>query len=136
MAEVKLSKSNYWKKAVLDAALRGVDFVAPKPSCVALFLTDPLADGTGDEVTGEHYVRVYITFGEPIIDGDMAVTSNDEDCVFPIAAGDWGKVTHIGIFDSVIGGNMLYHGAVEKPRTIEEHDRLRFLAGSMVISEG
>ncbi|WP_010278789.1 phage tail fiber protein [Paenibacillus senegalensis] len=136
MAECLLSKSNYWKLACLNAALRGETFTAPETVYVALYTSDPTQADTGQEVDGGGYARVAITFSDPVISGLVAVTSNSTELEFPIAANGWGQVTHIGIRDAATGGNLLYHGSVATPRTIEPNDRVKFLEGALEIEEG
>jgi hypothetical protein len=58
------------------------------------------------------------------------------DVSFPIAGTDWGLVTHIGIRTAATGGNLVYHGAVKTPRTVQTNDTLRFLAGQIKVDEG
>lgn len=134
--EILLSKSNYWKTACLNAALRGVPFTPPAKVYIALYTSDPTDADTGQEVTGGGYSRVEATFTAPTIVNRRAVTSNTADVAFPIATGDQGIVTFVGIRDAATGGNLLYHGAVAKPRNILENDLIRFLAGQLIIDEG
>lgn len=131
-----LSKSNYWKMAALNAALRGTNFTAPTSVYVALYTSDPTAADTGQEVTGGAYARQAVTFSAPTTGSNLATTSNTADVNFAIATTDWGLVTHIGLRSAATGGNLLYHGPVTAPRTILTNDRARFLAGSIVVDEG
>ncbi|MMZ66660.1 hypothetical protein D1872_291750 [compost metagenome] len=134
--EILLSKSNYWKKACINAALRGVAFTPPTKVYLALYISDPTDNDTGQEITGGGYIRVPVTFSEPVISGRRAVVSNTADVAFPVATADQGIAAFIGIRDAATGGNLIYHGAVQKPRTILENDLIRFLAGQLVIDEG
>ncbi len=136
MAEVALSKSNYWKTAAINAALRGQNFTAPTALYIALYTSNPTASDTGQEVSGGGYTRQPVTFAAPTISGDQAKTSNTADINFPVATADWGTITHIGIRDAAAGGNLIYYGPVNSPRTILANDRVRFLAGSIQVSEG
>lgn len=134
--EILLSKSNYWKTACLNAALRGIAFTPPSRLYIALYVSDPTDADTGQEITGGGYSRVEVTFSQPVINNRRAVTSNTADVAFPIATGDQGVASFIGIRDAATGGNLIYHGAVTKPRMILENDLIRFLAGQLVIDEG
>lgn len=134
--EILLSKSNYWKAACLNTVLRGVSLTPPSKVYVALYTSDPTDADTGQEITGGGYNRVEAVFSSPTIINRRAVTSNSADVAFPIATGDQGLAAFIGIRDAATGGNLLYHGAVAKPRTILENDLIRFLAGQLVIDEG
>lgn len=136
MAEVALSKSNYWKTSAINAALRGANFTAPAAVFVALYTSNPTAADTGQEVTGGGYARQSVTFSAPTTANDQASTSNNADIDFPVASADWGTITHVGIRSAATGGDLLYHGPVTSPRTILANDRARFLIGSIKVSEG
>lgn len=122
--------SNYLETAILNAVLRGIPYSTPPTVYVALYTTDPTDEDIGVEVSGEGYVRQPVTFGEPS-DG---VVSNTEDILFPVASANWGTITHVGIRDAETGGNLLFHSALEMPKTIEIGDQLKIPAGQLVIS--
>lgn len=134
--EILLSKGNYWKIACLNAALRGIPFTLPEHVYLALYVSDPTDADTGQEITGGGYARVQVTFAQATISNHRGVTSNSADVVFPIATADQGIASYIGIRDAAIGGNLIYHGSVTKPRSILENDLVRFLSGQLVIDEG
>ncbi|UMR33669.1 hypothetical protein MJ749_13265 [Paenibacillus polymyxa] len=135
--EILLSKSNWWKTACLNAVLRGgTNFTAPQTVYIALYTSNPTDVDTGQEVSGGGYERRVVTFGAPVIADRRATTSSTTDVYFPIATADWGLVTHIGIRTAATGGNLLYHGAVTNPRTVQTNDSLRFMAGRINIDEG
>ncbi|WP_090738486.1 hypothetical protein [Paenibacillus sp. Mc5Re-14] len=134
--EILLSKSNYWKRACLNAALRGVPFTAPSKVYIALYTSNPTDADTGQEVTGGGYARSEVSFSEPTFADRWGSARSSADVYMPIATKDWGLITYIGIRDAMTGGNLLYHGAITKPRTILEDDHIRFAAGKLVIDEG
>lgn len=134
--EILLSKSNYWKRACLNAVLRGTAFTPPAAVYIALYQSNPTDADTGQEVAGGGYARRQVTFSAPVIVDRRAAVHNTADISMPEATVDWGLVTHIGIRDAATGGNLLYHGAVKRPRTVLEGDHIRFAAGKLVIDEG
>ncbi|PNQ79703.1 MULTISPECIES: hypothetical protein [Paenibacillus] len=136
MADILLSKSNWWKTACINAALRGVNLTSPQTLYIALYTSNPTDADTGQEVSGGGYVRRAVTFSEPVIEDRRAVTFSVGDVPFPIAGADWGLVTHIGIRTAATGGNLVYHGAVKTPRTVQTNDTVRFLAGQIKVNEG
>ncbi|CCC85690.1 hypothetical protein PPM_2753 [Paenibacillus polymyxa M1] len=136
MADILLSKSNWWKTACINAALRGVNFASPQTLYIALYTSNPTDADTGQEVSGGGYTRRAVAFSEPVIADRRAVTSSVGDVSFPIAGADWGLITHIGIRTAATGGNLVYHGAVKTPRTVQTNDTLRFLAGQIKVDEG
>ena len=60
--------------------------------------------------------------------------ANDESVVFT-AGGDWGTVTHFGIFDAATSGNLLYWGALSASKAVGNTDTLTFAIGSIVVTE-
>ncbi|MNW38150.1 hypothetical protein D3C74_152090 [compost metagenome] len=134
--EILLSKSNYWKTVCLNSALRGVAFTPPTKVYIALYTSDPTDADTGQEIVGGGYTRVQVVFSAPTIVARRAVTSNNADVAFPTATSDQGIAAFVGIRDAATGGNLIYHGAVKKPRIILENDLIRFSAGQFVIDEG
>ncbi|ODA09248.1 phage tail fiber protein [Paenibacillus polymyxa] len=136
MADVLLSKSNYWKMASINAALRGIPFTPPSQVYVALYTSAPTDSDTGQEVVGGGYARRPVTFSAPVVQDRRAVVASTSDVVFPIASAKWGLITHVGIRDAAAGGNLIYHGAITTPRTAETNDTLRFLAGQLKVNEG
>ncbi|OMF39756.1 phage tail fiber protein [Paenibacillus peoriae] len=136
MADIILSKSNWWKTACINAALRGINFASPQALYIALYTSSPTDADTGQEVSGGGYTRRAVTFSEPVIADRWAVVASISDVVFPIASAKWGLITHVGIRDAATGGNLIYYGAITTPRTAETNDTLRFLAGQLKVNEG
>ncbi|MEC0233738.1 hypothetical protein P4H71_05125 [Paenibacillus kribbensis] len=136
MADALLSKSNWWKLACINAALRGVAFTLPTTWFIALYTSAPTDGDTGAEVSGGGYTRRVVTFSDPVLVDRRAIVQNVADISFPTASADWGLVTHIGIRTAATGGILIYHGAVKTPRTVQTNDTLRFLAGQIKVDEG
>ncbi|MEK4247586.1 hypothetical protein MKZ20_20120 [Psychrobacillus sp. FSL K6-2684] len=94
--------STYLKNKVLTDNLRTT------PVYVALLSGEA-------EVNKASYKRQACTFVEPV-DGQ---TSNSADVLFPIANEVWGDITHIGIYDSLSSGNLLFKSPTEFVKTID-----------------
>lgn len=122
--------SNYLENALINATLRGTAYTAPATVYLALFTADPTEAGTGTQVTGGAYARRAITFGAPS-DG---AASNSAEVLFPVATANWGTITHIGIFDALTGGNMLYYGSLTTSKVIQNSDQLKVNAGDITIT--
>lgn len=122
--------SDYLENALLNATLRGVAYSAPSTVYLALFTTNPTDAGTGSQVTGGAYVRRAITFGTP----SNGTISNSAEVLFPVATANWGTITHVGIYDALSGGNLLYHGALTNSKTIQSNDQLKINAGDITVS--
>jgi 2-keto-4-pentenoate hydratase len=43
-------------------------------------------------------------------------------------------VTHIGIYDALTGGNLLFHGALTVPKTVTTGDTMQINAGALTIT--
>jgi hypothetical protein len=122
--------SNYLENELLDHALGTGAFTAPTNVYVALFTTDPTDAGSGTEVSGAGYTRQLVTFGSA--SGGTASNSSEE--TFTASGGNFGTVTHIGIYDASSGGNLLFHGALTASRTINDGESLVFSVGAIDIT--
>ncbi|WP_369899736.1 hypothetical protein [Bacillus manliponensis] len=108
--------SVYLKNKVLTDNLRTT------PVYAALFNGDV-------EVAKVSYKRQRVIFLLPV-DGQ---TSNDGDIFFPIAAESWGSITHIGIFDNVTGGNLLFKSNAEFIKTIDVSSQYKIPKNYMIV---
>jgi hypothetical protein len=122
--------SNYLENALINASLRNTAYTSPSLVYVALFTTDPTDAGTGTEVTGGSYARQTATFALPS-NGSSTTAS---DITFPTATGNWGTVTHFGIYDASTSGNLLYHGALNNSKIIQTGDILKISAGNLTVT--
>jgi len=118
--------------ALLDLSL-GTSGLLPATVYVGLLLAAPNADGTGvSEPPGFGYARVSRANNAtewPNATGRVKVHAND--ITFPAASGgDWGLVTHAGIFDAAVAGNLRLVAVLSTPRQIDDTDIFRFLAAT------
>jgi hypothetical protein len=130
-----LAKTHYLEEAILNEVLRGINYTPPATVYVALFTSPTNKDGGGSEVSGGGYARQPVTFGPPGPGTDGRKVSNSAEVLFPQATAPWGTITHVAIFDSATGGNMLYQGALEESRTVNTNDQLRFRVGDLSVEE-
>jgi hypothetical protein len=126
MAEI----SNYLENAIINATLRATTFTSPSTVYVSLHTADPTDAGTGTEVSGGSYARKTATFGAPS-NGVSTTTANVE---FDVATAYWGIITHIGIFDALTTGNLLYHTALDASKEIDTNDIFRITAGNLTVT--
>ena len=122
--------SNYLENALINATLRNTAYTSPATVYVALFTTDPTDAGSGTQVSGGSYARVAVTFGAP----SNGVTTNSAAVEFPQATANWGTVTHIGLYDALTVGNLLYHTALNASKTIETVDIFKIAIGSLSVT--
>lgn len=129
-----MNVSNYLATALLNQVFRNTVYTKPTTVYVALYTSNPTAADTGQEVSGGAYARQAVTFAAPIVENGKQTIKNSADIQFPIATADWGTVTHVGIRDAATGGNLLYFGALDSPRSILTNDRFKILASSAVLT--
>ncbi|OPX87015.1 MAG: hypothetical protein A4E53_02670 [Pelotomaculum sp. PtaB.Bin104] len=121
--------SDYLENALINAVLRNTPYTSPATVYVGLFTSDPTDAGTGTEVSGGAYARQAVTFTAPT-DGQ---TSNSADVLFPIATAAWGTVTHIGLFDALSGGNLLFHAPLEFEKTINISSQFKLPQNYLIV---
>ena len=122
--------SNYLENALINATLRNTSYTSPTTVYAALFTSDPTDAGSGTEVSGGSYARKAMTFGSP----SNGASTNSSAVEFDQATGDWGTITHFGIYDASTSGNLLYHGALTTSKVIETGDVFKFATSSVSIT--
>ncbi|MCB2309050.1 hypothetical protein LGL08_20310 [Clostridium estertheticum] len=120
--------SDFLENAMINTVLRGQSYAAGSVY-VGLFTVNPTDANTEGEVTGASYVRQVVTFEVPL-DGE---TSNTVDVLFPISTEAWGVVTHIGLFNAVTGGNMLFHAPLEFEKTMNISSQFKIPKNYLVV---
>lgn len=122
--------SNYLEDALVNAVLRNTSYSSPATVYVALYTSDPSEGNTGTEVSGGSYARKSVTFAAP---SDGAAASN-ATVTFDQATGDWGTVSHFGIFDASTSGNLLFYGALTVAKTVGTGDVFTIPSGSLTVT--
>ncbi|AEG59371.1 phage tail fiber protein [Desulforamulus ruminis] len=122
--------SNYLENALINCTLRGIPYTPPSVIYAALFISDPTDADTGTEVSGGGYTRKPVTFDTP----DNGAAVNNADLAFPVATGNWGTVTHIGLYDAETDGNLLFYGDLNTPRAINIDNQLIILEGGLMVT--
>jgi hypothetical protein len=122
--------SDYLENALINATLRNTAYTSPANVYVGLFTTNPTDDGSGTEVSGGSYARIVATFAAP----SNGSSSTNADVQFAQATGNWGTITHFGIFDALTTGNLLYHGALTVSKTIETGDVFKIASGNLTVT--
>lgn len=136
-----MAKSNFLEDAILNHVLRGVAFPTLTSTHIGLFTAAPSDAGGGTEVTGGSYARVTVTrttadWAAPADNAGAQRTSNSAAITFPVPSANWGVITHFGIFDAATAGNLLYHGALTTPKTVNNGDPApNFPIGALLVSE-
>lgn len=124
---------DYLEKGVLNTLL-GVTFPAPSKCWLALYLSDPGESGSaGVEVSYTGYQRMEVQFSAPAqTSGGLGVQSLS-DLTFPTPPAAVGTVTHIGVLDSLVGGNMLARVELVEPLSIGAEEPPVLLAGDVLL---
>ncbi len=105
------SKSNYLRSKMYQAAVKNTAFTGPATLYASLHTASPGQTGA-NEVTGNGYARVPVTFGT---DTNGAGSSSSAVTFTGPTPANWGTVTHMGIWDALTAGNNLYGDALTNP---------------------
>jgi hypothetical protein len=124
--------SDYAEKLLLDWMMTNGSATRPTAWYVALYTAAPSDSGGGTEVSGNGYARQAVTFAAASTPG--GTTSNTGAVSFTAAGGSWGTISHIGIFDTLTSGNLLWHGSMTASKTIADGDTLEFAIGNIDLT--
>ena len=122
--------SNFLENELLDHTLGIASYTAPSTIYLALFTTDPTDADTGTEVSGFGYARQETTFGAAV----SGASSNTTAETFSATGGNFGEITHIGLYDALTTGNLLYHTALSASRIVNNGESLSFAIGAIDVS--
>jgi hypothetical protein len=124
--------SNYAEKLLLDWSMTTGSATRPTAWYVALYTAAPSDSGGGTEVSTGGYARQSVTFDAASSPG--GTTSNNNTVSFTASGASYGTVSHIGIFDNVSGGNLLWHGSMTASKTVADGDTLEFSIGNIDLT--
>lgn len=124
--------TNYFENKLADHIFRTTTYT-PGNMYVGLFTATPSDTGGGTEVSGGSYARVSVSKGDSSWTGTHGTVSgassgtngtvgNAGAITFPAPTGNWGSITHFGLFDASSGGNLLIWGALTTPKTVNNGD--------------
>ena len=120
------------KSAILSHLFRTATMAKPTQWHVGLFLTLPIADGTGGvEVSGNGYARVQRDPSDANwLETVLGTVTNAAAITFPDPTGTWGVIPGVGLWDNT---NALRHFiALTSPKTVNQDDPgPNFPAGSL-----
>ena len=136
-----MSLSNYAENELLDHLLgKGTrDFPSPTTLVVALFTAitgteSPTDEPTFTEVANANgYARKAVTFGAT----SNGSAKNSADVTFDTCnGGDWGTVTHIGVYDNATygGDNLLLYGALTVSKNIQDGDTFEIKTNNLTVT--
>jgi hypothetical protein len=127
------SFSDFWELEILDHCFMKGSYTPPTNIFVALSTADPTDSGGSIAEPGSNYGR------KSTVSADWTAASsgaldNANAITFAEATGSWGTITHFALFDHLTAGNMLAHGALSTPQTIESGGTASFAAGALDVS--
>lgn len=138
--------TDYLENKLVDWLIRGQTFTPPATLYVSLHTGACSDSSAGTEVSGGSYARVGVTSSlanwagtqsagsTTASSGTNGTTSNNGSITFPAPTGNWGSVTHFGIFDASTSGNLLVCQALTASKTINNGDAApSFGAGALTI---
>lgn len=122
-----MSMSNYLEAQIRAHIFRTATFAKPAHIYVALHTADPAEDGSGAEVSsvGTGYARVQRDPADANWTAASATdgrTDNAATIAFNSPTGDWGRITHFSVWDSLTGGNYLMGGALTNAKNVNNGD--------------
>ena len=120
--------SNFTENLALKFLLTNTTATRPTAWYVALFTTNPTDAGSGTEVSGTNYARTAVTFS---VTDDTA--TNSGAVTFAAAGSNWGTVSHIGVYDALSSGNLLFHGSVTTAKQIDSGDTFTISTSNLSI---
>lgn len=124
--------SDYAEKLILDWLFTNGAATRPTSWYIGCFTSATSDSGGGTEVAGNGYSRQSVTFDAA--SSPAGTTQNSGAVSFTASGGNWGSITHIGIFDAASAGNLLWHGAMTAARTVNDGDTLTFSAGNIDLT--
>jgi len=123
--------SNYSENKLLDHIVGTAPFAMPATVYLALYTSSPTDSDTGTELTGKAgYLRQPLTFGAAA----GGAVSNDVEVTFGPAAEDWGLITHVGIRDADVAGNLLWWMELTASKAVGDGDSFTVPIGDLDLS--
>lgn len=122
--------TNFASNKLIDLIWRAQAYTWPATLYAALYTAAPSNAGGGTECNGGGYARVPIASSlaawsgthEPgstdASSGTGGRISNNGAVAFGTPTGNWGTITHEGLFNAASGGSLMLWGPLADPRTI------------------
>lgn len=123
-----MPKGNTYKTGTLDTNLTGTLYLA-------LFQTDPGADGSGTEVSYSGYERITITWGAAAINGSLGEKKNTNLIEFATVPSTSGYAAYAAVMTSSSGGSVVYYGALGANYQLIAGIKPTVPIGSLTITE-
>lgn len=126
-----MPSTNFVSNGVLNFLLNGSLSLYTSTLYVGLFKADPTAAGIlTSEVSGNGYTRRSIDF----TDSTAKTSSNSAVVTFPVATGNWGTITYLGLLTAQSGGSMLFYTPLSAARIVNINQVLKIKANAITIT--
>jgi hypothetical protein len=125
------------RDGIVNHLFRSSSLAKPTSLYLALFTLPPGDTDPGTEVSGNGYARVTAGPGNAGWNGPTAgngIATNAIDFVFPTPTADWGTLFAWGLYDSVVGGNLLLYSTFSTAITVAAGSNPRFPAGALAFT--
>lgn len=124
--------STYLADNLLDHVLRGGALGTAFPQFYLVYLAmhteDPTPAGTGAEMTGGSYSRLYCPFSGSPVNGSISNGLGGVWTNLPT-----GLVTHLSLWDASSGGNMLFYDELPTPIPFNSGDGATVQVGAITV---
>ena len=123
------------ERELIDGLLGVTQYTSPAVVYLGLYTSDPTDTGTGAaEISAASYERVSLA-GLFSASGNGS-SLNTAAIGFPVAAEDWGVVTHIGFHKSGVKGtnDMIMYGQMFISASVTTGVTFQFLIGDLTIT--
>jgi hypothetical protein len=124
--------SNYLENKLLNYFLRNTSYTPPSNVYLALYASNPTDADTATEISVGSYTRVVLPSFN--VDFDTSVATLESPVIFPTATSSWSYITHWGIKDSLIGGNLLLYGAFVSSALIQTGNTFVVDTNNLIIT--
>lgn len=122
--------SNFAIPKMIDHLLGTTTWTMITTQHLALYTSNPTAADSGTEATGGGYARQPTAFDAGV--GGLSDNTSIED--FGTATADLGAISHFGIRDALMTGDLLVFGAWDSTLTVDNGDTYKLLAGLLDLS--
>ena len=128
--------SNYLEEKFLTGLLGGSNVTFSGKPYIGLMKSSPSDSGGGTEVSGTNYSRVRVgdTGQGSFSVGSTGTATNSSAFTFADAGSAWGTVTHIALYDSASGGNLLLFATLNASANIQSGDIFKIPASGFTIT--
>jgi len=132
-----MSFSDFLEDELLDHVFGAATYTAPTGVHIGLSTTAPNDDGTNftEPAQALGYSRAEYSNNKTTWSTSSSGSVNNAIALqWGSATGDWGTVSHFGIFDASQDGNLLAYGTLDTAKSVQNSDQAQFAAAQLTIT--